>query len=144
MWIYDNFKAGMRLPAAWVNQVAVWFNRLSFDGPLSQDRTSGSWTIHHDRPEVEDFAGTDCHEVGPYTEAAPTEGTEAADATTLKLGSAADDKPVRLYAMTRVAYYDAGDKKLYGYVRALTFDAWGHLIEIGPEARVEIDVTGPC
>jgi hypothetical protein len=144
MWIRDTYKQGQRLAAGWVNQVGTWFNRLHFQGPLAEERNSGSWTLIHKRPTTDAAADGDCHVVGPFTYAAPGEGTEAADAVTVEPGGNDDLKPIRLYAMTRVAYYHAGDKKLYGYVRAVTFDAWGHLQEIGAETRVEIDVTGAC
>lgn len=144
MWLKDNWKIGRRLTAGWVNQVATWFNRLTFQGPLGEQRNSASWTLCHNRPSTENYVDGDCHVVGPFTYADPGEGNEAADAVAADVGGEADTKPTRLYCMTRVAYYHAGDKKLYGYVRALTFDAWGHLTEIGAETRVEIDVTGPC
>jgi hypothetical protein len=144
MWLRDNWERGERLSAAWVNQVGRWLNRLHFWGPVSQSRTSSAWTLRHDRPSTSALTDGDCRVVGPFTYAAPGEGTEAADAAAEDVGDEADAKPIRLYAMTRVAYYHAGDKKLYGYVRAMTFDAWGHLQEIGAETRVEIDVTGAC
>ena len=49
---------------------------------------------------------------------------------------------LKLYAMTRVAYYNAGDEKLYGYVRLLTFDSGGRLYSVGAETRVTIDTPG--
>jgi hypothetical protein len=43
--------------------------------------------------------------------------------------------------MTRVAYYHAGHKKVYGYVRLVKFDKYGRLYSVGAETRVEIDAT---
>jgi len=42
--------------------------------------------------------------------------------------------------VTRVGYFDAGDEKLYGYVRTIKFDQWGRLASISAETRYEIDV----
>ena len=69
-----------------------------------------------------------------------TEGAEAAEGTTWTYAGV---NGLKLYAMTRVAYYDAGDKILYGYVRLLTFDKYGRLYSTGAETRVSIDVTVP-
>jgi len=68
------------------------------------------------------------------------EGAEAAETTTWTY---AGTNGLKLYAMTRVAYYDAGDETVYGYVRLLTFDKYGRLYSIGAETRISIDVTVP-
>ena len=77
--------------------------------------------------------GTDVVTIGDATE-----GSEAAETTTWTY---AGTNGLKLYAMTRVAYYDAGDEILYGYVRLLTFDKYGRLYSAGAETRVSIDVT---
>lgn len=46
---------------------------------------------------------------------------------------------VQVAMLTRMAYNDAGDQKLYGYYRTLTFDAGGHLNSVTAETRIEID-----
>jgi len=66
------------------------------------------------------------------------EGSEAAETTTWTY---AGTNGLKLYAMTRTAYYHAGDKILYGYVRLLTFDKYGRLYSAGAETRVSVDVT---
>jgi hypothetical protein len=74
-----------------------------------------------------------------------TEGTEAIETTTWDVDSQATTKDgLQLYAMTRVAYYHAGDKKLYGYTRLLTFDVKGRLKSVGAEVQVEIDALVNC
>lgn len=147
MWIKDNWTTRARrweLACAWLNQLATWFNRLTFRGPLRENRTSGSWVISHLRPSADAADDGDCTVIGPRSGGVTSEGLEAADTDTASPGSTTIFKPVRIYAMTRVAYYHAGDQTLYGYVRALTFDAWGHLQGIGAEERITIDVTGAC
>lgn len=47
---------------------------------------------------------------------------------------------LRLYIMSRVAYYHGGTQTLYGYVRRMTFDKCGRLYSVGAETRVTIDV----
>jgi hypothetical protein len=46
--------------------------------------------------------------------------------------------------MTGVAYYDAGDQILYGYVEDWSFDANGHLVSVSTERRVEIEAPETC
>ena len=132
--------------ADWCNQIAKWFNRLAFEGPIEEDRSSGQWILRHSPASADagDVDDADCRVVGQFTGSPPavSEGAEAADTTAVDPGSSTTY--VRAYAMTRVAYYHAGDKKLYGYVRALTFDQYGHLQRVGAETRVEIDATEAC
>jgi hypothetical protein len=68
---------------------------------------------------------------------AASEGNEAADSTTHTYDG---EKGLYLYAMTRVAYFESGDQKLYGYVRLFKFDKYGRLYSVGAETRVTIDV----
>jgi hypothetical protein len=80
---------------------------------------------------------------GPNSPSSPdaiggtTEGNEAAESTSKTFNNA---KGLSLGIMTRVAYYDAGDKTLYGYARTLTFDAMGRLYSVSGETRISIDV----
>ncbi len=71
-----------------------------------------------------------------------TEGTEVAYADTYDATSSGNG--VELYVMGRNGYYHAGDEKLYGYTRKITFDKLGHLQSIGAETRIEIDVPVVC
>jgi hypothetical protein len=75
-------------------------------------------------------------EADPIAVGDTDEGSETADATTWTRG----DGPLELSIMTRVAYYDAGDKKLYGYIRTLKVDALGVWWHASGETRVEVDV----
>jgi hypothetical protein len=67
-----------------------------------------------------------------------TEGNEGEETTTHTYDGT---KGLYFYAMTRVAYYHAGHKKVYGYVRLVKFDKYGRLYSVGAETRVEIDAT---
>lgn len=73
----------------------------------------------------------------PATIGDTDEGSEAADTTTWAASAGAG---VQLHFMTRVAYYDAGNETLYGYVRTAKFDKFGRLASISAETRVTIDV----
>lgn len=44
-----------------------------------------------------------------------------------------------LYCTSRVVYNETGDKKLYAYVRKMTFDKTGKLYQVSEETRVEVD-----
>ena len=66
------------------------------------------------------------------------EGSEAAEGTTKTFGS--DSKGLTLYMTSRIGYYDAGDKTLWGYVRELRFDEGGHLYYVSGETRVSVAV----
>lgn len=85
--------------------------------------------------------------IGPVAGAVDTigvnsEGTEAAYTNTYN--ATTSENGLDLYAMVRVAYYDAGDEILYGYIRKLTFDVNGHLVSVGAETRISIDVPLEC
>ena len=67
-----------------------------------------------------------------------SEGSETAEGTTKTFGS--DDKGLTLYMTSRIGYYDAGAKTLWGYIRELRFDEGGRLCFVGGETRVSIDV----
>ncbi len=72
------------------------------------------------------------------------EGNEAAETTTWNYGTdgeGGDGKGIWFYAQSRSAYYHAGDKKVYGYVRKIKVDTYGRIYEIGAETRFEIDAT---
>jgi hypothetical protein len=68
------------------------------------------------------------------------EGSEAADTTEWARG----DGPLTLQIMTRVAYFHAGDKKLYGYIREYKWDAIGMLLSVSGETRIELDAATTC
>lgn len=70
-----------------------------------------------------------------------TEGAEAAD-TDNWTGNSTNG--VDFYVMTRVAYFDAGDETLYGYIRKIEIDNKGHVYNISAETRVSIDVPVAC
>jgi hypothetical protein len=72
----------------------------------------------------------------PATIGETTEGSETASTSTYTTTTTG----VQLHMLTRVVYNDAGDEKLYGYVRTLKFDHHGRLASISAETRHEIDV----
>jgi hypothetical protein len=93
------------------------------------------------KPMVIVNGGRGSTEAGDTTTVGATdEGTEAETGDGWDRG----EGPLTLNMVTRVAYYHAGDKKLYGYRRQLIFDAAGCLSAISTETRVEIDVVGAC
>ena len=72
-----------------------------------------------------------------------TEGTETADATAWTVGDVDGSDNLKgcwFYAMTRVTYFDTGDRILYGYVRRIKIDTSGKIYAVGAETRVIIDV----
>lgn len=144
--IKDNWRGTGRWArvSAWMNQVGKWFNRLVFEGPLEETRDSCQWKLRHSLADsaAADVADSSCRVLGPVEEEVVGEGAEAADETEIDVGAAATY--VRDYRLVRVGYFHAGDKKLYGYYRAYTYDPYGHLQTIGPETRVEIDATEAC
>jgi len=72
------------------------------------------------------------------------EGSEAAETTAWENYTLATIKPLDLWVQTRTAYFHAGDKKLYGYFRKLSFDTQGKLYAVSAETRVEIDAAEAC
>lgn len=79
---------------------------------------------------------------GPKTIGGDTEGSEAAETTTWDRD--ADEQPLTIHMVTRVAFYDAGDQKLYGYIRTFCYDDMGLLRSVSGEVRVSIDVPVIC
>lgn len=78
----------------------------------------------------------------PYTTiGGTTEGDEAAATNTWTYGdeSAGEKIGCRLYVQTRQAYFHAGDKKWYAYVRLIKISKDGLIYSVGSETRVEID-----
>lgn len=144
-WLKDTWKAGDRPSAGWANLLGHWFSRLKFWGPLGEERNESAWVLGHLQPKTTAEDPADCTVIGPYDPETQTvgEGAEAADTATAAPGDTIDT-PIMLYGITRLGYYHAGDRKLYAYMRAVTFDPWGHLQAIGPEIRVEVDVTEHC
>jgi hypothetical protein len=70
------------------------------------------------------------------------EGSEAANGTTWSQVS--DGTPLDLWFTSRVGYFEAGDKTLYGYARKLSIDACGRVIAVTAETRYTIDVPEVC
>lgn len=65
-----------------------------------------------------------------------SEGTEAAESSTF---TATGSNACTVWITSRVGYFHAGGKKLYGYARSLTFDKHGRLYAVSGETRYEID-----
>jgi len=76
----------------------------------------------------------------PITIGAASEGTEAADTGS---GTAAE-AGVILWCVSRVGYFETGDETLYMYLRPITIDVKGHIVSIGAETRVSVDVPEAC
>jgi hypothetical protein len=77
---------------------------------------------------------------GSPTAVGSTSGTdETADSGTWTAGTAG----IALETW-RTSYNSAGDKKLYGFHRTLTFDLTGRLYSVGAETRVTIDTPDAC
>ena len=72
------------------------------------------------------------------------EGSETAQCDNWARDDQAPNDGVTIPVTTRVVYNEAGDEKLYGFYRTLTFDSAGQLKNISAETRYEIDVPGPC
>ena len=51
---------------------------------------------------------------------------------------------VKVNVLTRMAYDNTGDEKLYAYYRRFDYDSMGHLIAVGQETRVTIDTPESC
>ena len=71
-------------------------------------------------------------------------GKSRLDAVVNTTGGNYGDSPLDLWVTCRVAYNHSGDKKLYGFVRKLSFDAGGRLVVASAETRVEIDAAEVC
>lgn len=72
-----------------------------------------------------------------------TEGNEAAETTTWTVGDvdgSGNKKGCWFYIQTRKGYFDAGDMKLYAYVRKVTIDATGKVYSVGAETRVTLEI----
>lgn len=72
-----------------------------------------------------------------------TEGNEAADSTDWTVGDVdGSSNPLGcwFYVQSRKSYFDAGDMKLYAYVRKVKIDATGKIYEVGAETRVTIEI----
>lgn len=78
----------------------------------------------------------------PTTISSAAEGSESASSTTWDRDT--DKTPLDLWVQTRTAYFHAGDKKLYGYFRKLSYDSTGRLYAVSAETRVEIDAAESC
>ena len=131
-WIYST---GASLPTAAANHTIIRMFKLTWSssGPgrvVSGERyRSGDVFIKG--------GGSPTDPAATVTIGGTTEGAEAAEATAKTFN---DTNGLKFYAMTRVGYYDAGNKTLYGYVRELRFTSKGQLYLVSAETRVEIDV----
>jgi hypothetical protein len=70
--------------------------------------------------------------------------TEAAQTDTWDVTNQPAGKLGVKFRISRIAYNDAGDQKLYAYYRDVTTDAAGRIIAITAETRVEVDVPEAC
>jgi hypothetical protein len=72
----------------------------------------------------------------------PASNTWTRDGTTA--GSNYAGVPLDLWVVCRVVYNDAGDKRIYKYLRKLSFDTLGNLRAVNVESRVEVDAPELC
>lgn len=80
----------------------------------------------------------------PLELADENEGSETALTDDWDITDQGEDDGLELWQVTRVVYNEAGDKKLYGFKRKMTFDSTGRLVLVGQEVRYEIDSPGAC
>ena len=102
------------------------------------ERATGREGVDVSRPIEAIIGSTD----SPDTIGASSEGSESAD--TSAWDRVDDATPVDVWVIGRVGYFHAGDEKLYGYARKLSFDATGRLYAVSAETRVEIDAPEDC
>lgn len=119
-------KAGNIRRVSGLNPGISWEDAIAAAQQVAAEEAEGGVSAPED-------PGTDVTTIG-----SAAEGSEAAETTTWTYDGALG---LKLYAFTRVAYFDAGNKILYGYVRLLTFDKYGRLYAAGAESRVSVDVT---
>lgn len=146
-WLRTDYQSDnplLKVVADGLNIIGRWGNRMRALYPIVVERQGGGILIRHAQAAPTPPADEDCVVLGcwdPIGEAV-SEGEETPDTTSYAVGEMS--KPIRIYAMTRVGYYHAGDQKFYGYVRALTLDQWGHWNFVSGETRVEVDVPVLC
>jgi len=108
------------------DDLIVWMVRtLNDDGSFAY-----RFTVPHQAEGTEDTIGT-------------TAETEAAQTDTWDIEAQAAKGLVDT-RLVRMAYDHTGDKKLYAYYRAYTYDAGGRLLKVSAETRVEIDAPEDC
>lgn len=105
-------------------------------------RTPGSITITIGKPQDKSISVRPSTDT-PSTIGSAAEGSESAESTVWNR-TTTPFKAVDLWIQSRTAYFHAGDKKLYGYFRKLSFDTDGRLYAISAETRVEIDAPEDC
>lgn len=121
--------------------VTVWDETGSLDGQIAGlegiatfDEIDSKWKVTHPHhwPRTDET---------PTTIGAASEGSEAADSSSHSGGGA-----VEIWFQSRTGYFQAGDKKLYAYMRKITFDSKGHYRGVSGETRVEVFATeiGVC
>jgi hypothetical protein len=69
-----------------------------------------------------------------------TEGSETASSDTWDVENEAAHG-LALWQVCRVVYSETGDKKIYAYVRLMTFDKTGRLYSVSGETRIEVDAA---
>jgi hypothetical protein len=80
----------------------------------------------------------------PYTMLPSATETEAAQTDTWDVTSQPAGNLGVKFRISRIAYNDAGDQKLYAYYRWVQTDASGRIISVSAETRVEVDAPEAC
>jgi hypothetical protein len=80
----------------------------------------------------------------PYTILPSATETEAAQTDTWDVTAQPGGNLGVKFRVSRIAYNDAGDQKLYAYYRWVQTDASGRVISISAETRVEVDAPEAC
>ena len=80
----------------------------------------------------------------PYVMLPAATETEAAQTDTWDVTAQPAGKLGVKFRVSRIAYNDAGDQKLYAYYRDVTTDSTGRIIAITAETRVEVDAPEAC
>ena len=79
----------------------------------------------------------------PAVVGAASEGTEAAETTIWDVTNQPSGKDgLELWVQSRAGYFDAGNKKLYAYLRKVTLDSEGRVVLVSAETQVEIASVG--
>lgn len=70
--------------------------------------------------------------VDTWTRSAATSGTDYGDI------------PVTIQFVARTVYNASGDQKIYNFVKTMTIDAGGRVVNVSPETRVIVDTPDGC
>jgi len=123
--------------SAWMNQISDFLWYIDADPPIEYDITAKSIRFKLGLPL--DPADGDMTSLG-----SAAEGSEAAESTTINFAADLAGNGLRLYMVSRVGYFESGDKTLYAYIRELRFDPYGRLAEVSAETRVAVDAAEEC